>query len=182
MNAMNWIELLKVALEAITVLLLLVGFIVTLRQIRLLHSVHIDDHEWNRRKAAQDVTLTYKHVVSTKKLQQYFNYVTNTTKRISIEMTEKGFDDDSELKPDLHRLLDYFEALCRGVNHSVYDEEIIKTSWCGVITRTFDQFLPYIDWYRKNIDSRGWFETEVLINKWKHENFDKVEIRKATGR
>lgn len=177
---MSWIEILGVALQLITVLLLSVGFIATVRQIKLLHNVHIDNHEWNRRKAAQDVTLTYKQVVSTKNLQQHFDYVNNTTKRIPIEVVEKEFLDNAELKSDIHRLLDYFDALCRGVNHAVYDEEIIKTSWSGVITRTFDQFSPYIDWYRKDVNPKGWFETEILIDKWKHEDM-KNESRKPTG-
>ena len=178
---MNWIEILRIALQLITVLFLAVGFVATVRQIKLLYSVNVDNHEWNRRKAAQDVSLTYKQAVSTDNLKQHFDYVNNTKTRISIEKIKQGFADSSELKSDLHRLLDFFDALSRGVNHAVYDEKIIKSSWGGVIDRTFDQFLPYIDWYRENVNPKAWSETEILIDKWKHENSIKREVRNATG-
>ena len=176
------LEILQLTIRLLSAIFIGVGLLYTAKQIKLLIKSHSDNHEWNRRKVAQDASLMYSQLTEGNNLlNEHFSYVTSS-EPVAMKTMDEKFGNEPELKPQLHRLLNYFNSLCRGVNHKLYDEKIIKSSWGGVIMRTYDQFKPYILWYQKNVSEEAWFEMERLANQWKHKSSaSKVTPRKATG-
>lgn len=176
------LEILQLIIHLLSAIFIGVGLLYTVKQIKLLIKSHSDNHEWNRRKVAQDASLMYSQLTEGNNLlNKHFAYITSS-EPVTIETMHEEFKNESKLKQQLHRLLNYFNSLCRGVNHKLYDEKIIKSSWGGVIMRTYGQFKPYILWYRKNVSEDAWFDTERLVNQWEHESSaSKVTPRKATG-
>ena len=88
-------------------------------QIRIMRKSHAEDHLWKRRKAAQDATQLYaQRVGGTEKLQEAFNYI-DRKDPIPLEEIQTKFTADATLKSNLHKLLNYFESLARGVSTNI---------------------------------------------------------------
>ncbi|MCP4755700.1 MAG: DUF4760 domain-containing protein [Proteobacteria bacterium] len=136
-------------------------------QIRTMWKSHAEDHLWKRRKAAQDATLLYvQRVGGTENLQQAFDYI-DRKDPISLEKIQAKFSADATLKSRLHKLLNYFESLARGVSTKIYDERIIQVAWDGPMVRTMYKFSAYIENRRDTVSPDAWRELESVVTRWK---------------
>jgi hypothetical protein len=65
-------------------------------------------------------------------------------------------------------LLNHFELVSVGIQNDIYDEKMIKDSWCTIIVRTYDQALPFITAVRER-DKKDtiYQEFELLAKRWK---------------
>jgi hypothetical protein len=68
----------------------------------------------------------------------------------------------------IRSLLNHFELISVGIQSGIYDERMIKESWCTIVTRTYDQALPFIQATRERDNKQTLYqEFELLAKRWK---------------
>lgn len=107
------------------------------------------DHEWNRRKAAQDASSLFGSRIEGRELLNVHYDYASSNDSISLEGIRNEFQSDDKLRPAVHSLLDYYELLARGVKTQIYDEDVVRRAWKGGMTRAVGRFRPYIEHRRE---------------------------------
>jgi hypothetical protein len=79
---------------------------------------------------------------------------------------EPGAQPSEELA-HIKYVLNHFEAISIGVQAGIYDEQMLKMSWYGIVTTTFEQSLPLIKAIRER-DKKDTVlqEFEWLAKRW----------------
>lgn len=128
---------------------------------------HNADHEWHRKIAAQEALAQYSSSVALSSLEKHFRYLEIGKKGcIEREVINKKLASVPDLRQDLHKLLNYYESLARGVHLGLYDDEVIRIGRRGSMERAFKAFECYILDRRESGSPRAWCEFEKLITKW----------------
>ena len=61
------------------------------------------------------------------------------------------------------KLLNYYERLAAGVNHDVYEFNIVNVVWGGVILEVVDRYKEFMGWYRRfRAKPELWTELDLL--------------------
>jgi len=159
-----------IIIQAISTSILAISVIYAGRQITLLRKQHGENHDWNRRIAAQQAIREYREIqASIEDLSHHFDYH-NRTEGVAADNFNKKFEEVKHLQTSLHTALNYFEGLARGVRQGIYDEEVVKNAFHGSMISVYECFKYYICSRRKKWDNQKlWFELEALIDKWKQE-------------
>jgi len=162
----------KIAAEIAQILVSLFtgfGLIYAGWQVSLLKKTHQQNHDWNRRIAAQGAIESLRPLASiTIELNDVFD-TTNATEAIPLQRILDVFKDDKSIQVKVHQLLNSYEALARGVYQSIYDESVIKAARRGPMIQQFEAFSSYIKYRRKNVLPKAYVQMEALVNKWKSE-------------
>lgn len=175
------IETTKVVLQAAALIVLLVGLLLTIRQIRLLRLSYVDLHDWNRRKAAQDAVDNVEHIAADTPLLDGKFQIMSKNDPIALKSILGACESTVEVQTAIHRRLNWFESLAGGVKQGVFDEEVIKDAYQRVFRSTHRQFSEYID-HRRNADSYdAWSEFGDMIERWDQEDKASASRRKQTG-
>lgn len=160
------IESVKVALQAATLLAVVVGLGFTFYQVRLLRKSYVDLHDWNRRKAAQDAVERIE-VISrdTPLLHQKFRILTENTP-IPLQDILRECENDDAVRVAINRRLNYFQSLAIGMEQRVFDKAIIRRSYENIFRRTHNQFKEYIE-HRRDIGGREtWRDFVNTTGQW----------------
>jgi hypothetical protein len=166
---MKTVDIIELAVNFSSALLLFVGLMYTGRQLHLTRIIHKQNHDWNRRHAAQQALFNYSTFISgTEQLNKTLGYVT-ATEPLPLADVEDTFQKNPELRVTCHKLLNFNETLAIGIIHGLYDEEIIKNAWRGNMLRSFDSFRNYIIDFRQNGRPLAFKEQEMIGNKWRNE-------------
>lgn len=174
------IENVKIVVQIASSTLVLMGLLFAAWQLRLATQVHRDNHDWNRRNAAQQATIDYAaKITGSEELNKALNYVT-AKEPLELSAIDAAFKLDESLRAIAHRVLNYHESLAVGVLESVYDEKTIKSIRRSALELLFNAFKHYIDGVRTNIQPTAWSQQEKLINKWKYED-NPPAYRSQTG-
>lgn len=123
-------------------------------------------YDWNRRLAAQNALNDYNQADIGSKIRKKFDYL-NSKETIPLSEIEKEFLEDADLQSDLHKLLNSYEALARGVFQGIYDIEVIEVGRRNAILNLYRAFSNYIDNRREKFSSKAWAELDVLVSEWK---------------
>jgi hypothetical protein len=184
---MTKFEIYSLGISAFGVLTVWIGFIFAFRQIKaavrqvtVMIETHRDNHELQRRLAAQSAVNEYAFSNLSAELHNTFGYI-NSNLPIPTEEINKKFTEDDNHRVKLILLLRHYESLARGINHGVYDEAIVKAALRKTLIRFARSFSLYIE-ERRNILSSPtqWIEFTSLADKWASE--DKVfQTRAKTG-
>ena len=123
-------EIATLIIHGISAILVAGGLFYAGKQLSLTLQVQKQNHDWNRRNAAQQATLDYPaKVTGAEKLNKALKYSV-AKEPIPLATIAEKFEEDEELRIICHRLLNYYESLAVGVEQLVYDETVIK----GIIT------------------------------------------------
>lgn len=137
-------------------------------QLKYVNKINTESHDWNRRKAAQDMCVRYAEFNPNKVLiLKELKYFQNKGS-VALNKVEEKFDKDIELRNAAHMILNYFEYLCIGIKQGVYDEAVVKEFWATIMNDVFLMFRPYIIERRKDQPSI-WVYVQEFSNKWQHE-------------
>ncbi len=163
------------------ILLLALSVLYAARQLKALQQIHRDNHDWNRRKAAQDATLSlFEGWGQQELLNTELDYI---RRRDAIPITE--IDEKCKTNPELlraiHNCLNFYEALARGVLQQVFDSDIIKGTSRGVMKQNLHNFGPYIQRRRDTGSERAWIDTEQLLKIWQQEDDARKTSRQPTA-
>lgn len=140
-------------------------------QFRASKRTNVQIHEWNRRKAAQDICIRYEeHNPDKTELLDRLKYFSNDG-IVSILEIDGLWEERPDLRLVAHRLLNYFEYLCLGIKQGVYDEEVVREFWSTVMQKVLSMLKPYVEKQRKKINASGteWCLIEEYTNKWAYE-------------
>lgn len=169
---MTLYETASLVLSAATLVTVVVGLLYATRQLRnaafqleQTRVIHQDNHDWNRRNAAQEALRQYNYSLLSSSLQEVFDYL-SLKEAIPLETIQEGFRQNPNIKSELHQLLNYYEALARGVHQGVFDEGIVKAARKNAMIIAARGFGSYIDDRRKNINPYAWTELSALTLKW----------------
>jgi Domain of unknown function (DUF4760) len=174
------IEKAKLLVQIISSLLVLGGILYAARQFKLATRVHQENHDWNRRNAAQQATIDYaSKIPGSEELDNALQYMV-AKEPIAIATIDNEFAKNKSLRAITLRVLNYHESLAVGVLDGVYDEKVIKSIRRSALERIFIAFKNFIDKVRTDIQPTAWAEQERLINKWKLED-NPPTFRKQTG-
>lgn len=173
-------------LGSFNIFLLIVGFVLAFLQLRgarndiqTLNHHHSENHDWNRRKAAQEALSKYDHTFLSSPVHENFDYL-NVMDPIPIAEIEEKFAKNNSLQSDIHNILNYYEALARGINQQIFDESVVKSAIRNSVIRCERSFLNFIEKRRRNVNPRAWIELSHIATKWANET-SIVEVRKLTG-
>ncbi|MCK5832010.1 MAG: DUF4760 domain-containing protein [Methylococcales bacterium] len=171
-----------IIISAISAILLALSVLYAAKQIKLLRIQHEEDHDWNRRLAAQETLRGYHEIqVMVEAISEHFDYH-NKTEGIPEKEFQEKFNGTKELQSRLHTVLNYFEGLARGIRQGIYDEEVIKASFRGHMIRVYESFKYYIGSRRITLHNpRIWIELEEMADKWKKEDKSILPQRIKTG-
>lgn len=153
------------ALAAIaTTMFVGLGVLCAVQQLRVLVRTHADNHEWNRRVAAQQAITTISSMRA-EDIQARFKYVARPDP-VPLQETLQAFEDDPGIRVRLNVLLNGYEGLARGVFLAVYSEAVVKNARRGAMIHTFNAFREYINHRRQTGSPRAWIEYERLVDGW----------------
>jgi hypothetical protein len=151
-------------------------------QVYLLRKTNKDNHEWNRRISSQDAIINignYSGDVITD-LNNIFDTL-NIKESIPLDKILTSIQKDKSIQIKINHVLNSYEALARGIAHSVYDEQIIKDARRGMIIRQYNTYCNYIENRRQVLSNQNIYrDLESLVNKWKLED-NKSNKREKTG-
>ncbi len=158
-----------------------VGLFYTARQIKLLIKIHQENHDWNRRVAAQSALVAIRELTETiQQIEAVFQHG-NTNNVIALSIIKEKIESNKKLRPQIARYLSSYESLARGILQGIYDEEVVMTGRRGQMTKVFNQFYHYIDLRRKTINKNYCSCMEDVVKRWKSKDV-KVKQRSAIGR
>lgn len=172
---MTTFELITVIVATASALFVAIGLFYAARQLRLLIRTHADNHEWNRRIAAQEAVAQVNTTAKTEDLNARFNYIAHSDPVPLAEVNE-AFEEDPGLRVKLNVLLNSYEGLARGVFLGIYSEAVIKSARRSPMLRTFNAFREYINHRRISGSPLVWVEYEKIIDKWTAEQKATVKM------
>jgi len=149
--------------NVLTLAALLLSVFVVSMQIR-------KQHEWNRRRAAQDLT---QHMIQGDfhsirwKLGKYAHWYEASYTYADVATPENKEELDNLLKV----YLSYFEGVALGIKHHVYDEDIAYEYFGAMIPEVYRWAKPYIDDLRRRADEPTIFiELITTAQRWQKKN------------
>ncbi|WP_140909111.1 DUF4760 domain-containing protein [Cognatiluteimonas lumbrici] len=75
---------------------------------------------------------------------------------------------DKEEARDIRFLLNHFELVSNGIQCQIYDEAMVKRSWCTIVLQVHEQAQPFIQACREQAGSQTIYqEVEWLAKRWK---------------
>lgn len=136
-------------------------------QLKLIRKTHSDNHDWNRRKAAQDLTVELVATLSeTSDLHKALNVI-NRTEPIPVSEILDAINKDPSIQLKINKVLNLYSSLSRGVSSGIYDEDVIWISRGEAMLKTYNSFSSYIIYRRNESLPNVWRSFEQLANKWK---------------
>jgi len=176
-------EVLKLILQTLSLVFIGLSLLYAGKQLKLLKKTHADNHDWNRRKAAQDAAMLRQKRFTTENIRlinEELDYL-NSSDPIPLKTFKAKVKSEPNLKGACHNFLNYYEALARGVNQRIYDEEVTKEALKTVMTKAFNRFFPYIQHRRSTLNPEAWSNLENLVNKWSHEKSPPLRDKTEKG-
>lgn len=151
-------------------LFVFLGLVVAAIQISRNTRAHRENHDWNRRYAAQQALIEGRDELEVKRqIEEAFEMIKDQ-RRLPLESIKAKLESDRGLIVALHRLLNIYEGYARGITQRIYDNEVIKAGRKTVMLRTFDIFQEYI-LHRRSIGSpAAWEQLEAITNEWRLED------------
>jgi hypothetical protein len=169
---MTQYETLTLSVAIITVLITLMALLYAgiqlnqaKQQLKFIHQVHLADHDWHRRMSAQNALKEYNQSILLNGLQSKFDYL-NRKEPVPLSEVETAFAESSDLQSELHKLLNFYESLARGIFQEIYDEEVIKSARRSSMVEALNAFRSYIDNRRAKLSPNSWIDLEAIVAKW----------------
>jgi hypothetical protein len=155
-----------VVLQALTLVAVIIGLYLTIRQLKLLTQTHVNNHDWNRRRAAVEAIDVSVLANDLPLLDEKFKIMSQGDP-IPLDKIIQECNASAAVRAAVHRRLNYLEVLALGVIHRVFDEDIVKASQKTTFQRTVRQFGNYIN-HRRTAGMTGvWKDLEDVDDRWR---------------
>jgi len=133
-------------------LVLLGGFIISIRQlillreqIRLMGQEMREQVDWQRKKATFDYINVYitQFKDANKQLQKTLGLLKQDGQTINLEMMIEELRDE-DTRSEVFHLVSYFENLAVGIEHNYFDEPVAMALLYNVVVSTHMSLKPYL--------------------------------------
>ena len=138
-------------------------------QLKLLRKTHVDNHEWNRRKSAQDLAMNLNQILGDTAVLHERLQVINRKESIPLKEILGAIEEDSTLQLKIQKVLNIYSSVASGILNGVYDRKIIEEARKGAMIKTYDAFSSYINHRREESIPTLWESLESLTNEWKRD-------------
>lgn len=170
-------------IQVITLVILILGFAVSIFQIVLLRRQIREEHEWNRRQNSLGYSFSTDPVI--RDIRSKLDKFLFTRSRKPGEITLKEIQDSSTEYPDIYTDIDVvlgrLELMCVAMQNGIADEQTCKDLLRGTVIRYYRLFGQYIEDTRKQYDNpKLYIGIQNYTTKWLAEE-NHFEIRKRTG-
>ncbi len=166
--------------QIFSIFILIFSVLYAAKQLKLTYLIHADNHDWNRRKAAQDLTMQINELFSDMAALHKKLNIINRVEPIPISEIKEEINNDPSVQLSINKVLNIYDGVARGVLSGIYDRSIIETARKSTMIKTYDAFSSYIYDRRKKRIPTLWNDYESIINQWKSE-ITKQDPRKKTG-
>ncbi len=157
-----------------------VGLVYAGYQIRLLRQTHRDNHDWNRRKCAQEIVMEVGMNISNfRDLSRDLNLF-NRHEPIPLSELDEAFKENPDLELKVLEILNIFEGLARGIKHNVYDRDIVTNARRFSMIRMHEALMNYLTNRKKERSVEIYPNFDALVNEWRMEK-SAVDNRQSTG-
>ncbi len=143
------------------ILIISLGFVYARKQFNL----HARSHEWERMMLTQNAIVDFRKNQSLKTISTKLDYLAQT-QATELDTMNAVFEQDSELRADVHMYLNQIEILCAGMLNGVYEEKLIKDSMSNTISYAFQFFKAYIEQRRSDLSPNLYKKTEQVVEIW----------------
>jgi hypothetical protein len=172
----NWFQTVQVLIAA-------AGVLLVSQQLRQIKRNAKNDFDQRRKES------TFDYLVSTQSLRdERSKKIPKSQEKLAaflnVAMSVESSDPDVEQidgKPETNRaaiikLLNYYERLAAGVNHDVYEFNVVNVVWGGLILGVVDRFTEFMVWYRQQFKKPGlWTELDLLAVRLRAERQQRSE-------
>lgn len=167
--------------ELSTLIVNMTTLIILLGSVYLVSSQISKEHEWNRRKAAQDLTSQIIHgelLEIRRKLDVYAEWYAANHTYLSVVRD----DNRKELDHLLKVYLSYFEGVALGIKHNIYDEDIAFEYFGAMIPEAYRWAQPFVLALREKAkDETIFIELITLAERWQKRSEElKRKLKEAT--
>jgi len=157
--------------QALAAISVAIGVCIAAYQLFRLKQIQRDNHVWNQKIEAQKA-LEVRHHLDTSVVNDAFGPIRSNQKIETSELKEKLKDGEKypNLRTELHKLLNYYEGLARGIYQDMYDEEVIKLARKKSILSLHHKYENYINFRQKYRNERAYYYLEKLALHWLEED------------
>ncbi|MEE2733675.1 MAG: DUF4760 domain-containing protein [Pseudomonadota bacterium] len=163
----------RLVIEIISLSLLAGSVFYAARQIK-------SSHDWNRRKAAQDIAIKYAELNPNKVVINEFLERIGHKEALKLEELKDEFKRASDLRDAIDTLLNFYEFLAMGVAQKVYDEKLIRIFWGEAMSTNRIRYKSYIDNSIKEEYPDLWRYFISYTAKWDSQK-NQIQERGSTG-
>jgi hypothetical protein len=157
--------------QALAAISVAIGVCIAAYQLFRLKQIQRDDHVWNQKIEAQKALEARQHL-DTSVVNDAFGPIRNDRIIEATELKEKLKDGVKypNLRTDLHKLLNYYEGLARGIYQDMYDEKVIKLARKKSILSLYHKYENYITFRQKHRNERAYYYLSKLALHWLEED------------
>lgn len=121
---------------------------------------------WRRRKAAQDAADAYRELGDDGRMINTRFRVWESFDPIPLGVIMSALEQEPALAIAVRRILNYFEGLANGVFYGLYDELVIKDSFCAAMAATYRRFQEFVEYRRAHGSPRAWHQLQIINQRW----------------
>ncbi len=164
----------SLTVQAVSYLVLIVGLVIAVIQLRQLRKQRISEHDWNRRSKAFEYSFSDdpEMLQVLTRLDMHMKVSSKKSSEIKLDEIESlSKSEYPEIKNDIHFALARLEYMCTAMKHSVADEKICRDLLENRTIAFFRFFHQYIDDIRDRRGSKKIFRNiEHYANEWAKNN------------
>lgn len=171
-------EVVSLVVQAVTALLIFGSLVYAGRQVHQARLANDRDHDWNRRKSAQDVISDFaagKMAEARTKLRTECDInpedMNETYQEISNKLTSKQKE---VMQDNIDILFNYFEHIACGLRYNIYDKQMIRSYFQVIIPKWEEWANQYIEEKRVKIGPIVWEDFQSCANEWRNHSADGI--------
>lgn len=173
---MSQFEIYSLTLQIIGFIAILVGLYFAHRQLKTLIRSHYDNHDWNRRIETFNAMNDGRLQAHLTELSVTFE-ISEARHSIPLDKILSELAEKPDIRLSLHFTFNFFEELVIGIDHGVYDEKIVKSTWKSTIIRIDNIFSEYMNYRRNEVQDSAWRNMSSFADRCKSTS----EERMTTG-
>lgn len=150
---MKHCEIISIVLNALTVAVTFAGVYVAYSQLKENTKSRREDTDWKRKVETEQKLSEFKKLTINKLTgNPKFDYLNNKDNTIPLDLSiiKNEIKNDREIRNQIHKVLNFYESLARGIKYNFYDENIIRMWGENKIKRMFIKYQYYIEDRRKS--------------------------------
>ncbi len=160
---MSNFEIISIILSVVNIVITVTGLCFAYKQLVANYKIKRADFEWNKRLEAKNILREYRNL-SVDLLVDKFDFL-NRKNPIPLHEIQEAIQEDKQVQKQLHDLLNFYQGLANGIEHHVYDSDVIRSSRETAMKNTVRAFSLFID-MRREKSPTAWGSLTRIINEW----------------
>lgn len=168
-SGLSQYESFDLLLNLLGTLLVSAGLVFTALEVRKGSRAQSDSTTWQRQMAAQEAISNSHEREIKSEIEKKLRFIDSPRIIPLAEILaakDPRNDPDGKFIPGLHRVLNTYEALARGVRLGLYDESVIRAAREIPMTTTYHAFQEYIEHRTSVRGTNPWSEYHAIVKKW----------------